>query len=644
MDQASALQAVMNSIMGIDGQKSEQQQPNQAPSQLGGIMQQLEGMLQQATGGVAQQQQQQQAPGPQQQLAQMLSGIFGMASQQQGQQQQQPFGAMNMNVFQPVTAPVDTTNNKSGTGAVGFMGGNMLPNFAPPAQGMTTAQQQQPISPGQQVLSQYQMPQAKTQQEVELQEALKKQRNEQNQMEAISDLLRKEQAKSHHELQMQIDEAARLEQEELARQRQRAKGGKPPKPSHGKKEKSKKKRSKDASAGLLMLAGQQTENQSQGVSSDTSGMTSSGDSDGSAKGKNIKAKGGEKTDKAPPPLQGTANLAGPKQSPTKSNVAASGAGGLVVPTGDSQHVPRFVTVRQQNNHETSEAAAAASAAVFVQRKRERGRPGVFPQKIHQMLGDLERLGMDDIASFIPGSNTMWAIHKNKEFVNCVMPTYFNTNNFASFQRQLNMYNFKRVLEEGPERGAYYHEHFIRNQPLLSTKIKRKRGGKKTAAAAAGSAPSPAPTPSAVKSTPARATTTQAEAKAGSITASSKSNSEDKRKHKHTKKAPPPSTPAQITSSSDSNSSKQQKGSGTSDSNSNSSKPDGSSDSAAKEGGSSDDVKSSGSSSIEADKFRARSSKHRSERSAHGPKSAKDVVESSTNTSSLSNTGEESSSS
>jgi hypothetical protein len=46
-----------------------------------------------------------------------------------------------------------------------------------------------------------------------------------------------------------------------------------------------------------------------------------------------------------------------------------------------------------------------------------------------MLADLERLGMDDIASFLPDGKA-FIIHKNKEFVNCVMPTYFNTNNFA----------------------------------------------------------------------------------------------------------------------------------------------------------------------------------------------------------------------
>jgi len=41
-----------------------------------------------------------------------------------------------------------------------------------------------------------------------------------------------------------------------------------------------------------------------------------------------------------------------------------------------------------------------------------------------------------------------------------------------------MYGFKRVTQDGPEQGAYYHELFIRNQPLLSTKIKRKQGPKK----------------------------------------------------------------------------------------------------------------------------------------------------------------------
>lgn len=52
-----------------------------------------------------------------------------------------------------------------------------------------------------------------------------------------------------------------------------------------------------------------------------------------------------------------------------------------------------------------------------------------------------------------------------------MPKYFKMGSFASFQRQLNLYDFVRI-SEGPDRGAYCHELFIRGKPLLSTTMRR----------------------------------------------------------------------------------------------------------------------------------------------------------------------------
>ena len=43
-----------------------------------------------------------------------------------------------------------------------------------------------------------------------------------------------------------------------------------------------------------------------------------------------------------------------------------------------------------------------------------------------------------------------------EFVKEYMPTYFNQHKFASFQRQINLYGFKRLTGNTPDKGAYYH--------------------------------------------------------------------------------------------------------------------------------------------------------------------------------------------
>ena len=106
-------------------------------------------------------------------------------------------------------------------------------------------------------------------------------------------------------------------------------------------------------------------------------------------------------------------------------------------------------------------------------RRRKGRTGTFPQKLHQMLSDLERQeGGSDIASFLPHGRA-FAIHKPRDFVKHVMPKYFRMSRFSSFQRQLNLYDFRRITE-GPDKGAYFHELFVQGRPILSTMMKRNK--------------------------------------------------------------------------------------------------------------------------------------------------------------------------
>lgn len=78
--------------------------------------------------------------------------------------------------------------------------------------------------------------------------------------------------------------------------------------------------------------------------------------------------------------------------------------------------------------------------------------------------------MTNIASFVDNGKA-FAIHSPKEFAATVMPKYFKTSCYASFQRQLNLYNFVRI-SDGPGRGAYCHHLFIKGKPLLSTTMRR----------------------------------------------------------------------------------------------------------------------------------------------------------------------------
>lgn len=94
----------------------------------------------------------------------------------------------------------------------------------------------------------------------------------------------------------------------------------------------------------------------------------------------------------------------------------------------------------------------------------------FPVKLHFMLSDLEADGLGHIVSWQPHGRC-FVVHKQEEFVKMILPMWFRQSKFASFQRQLNLYGFKR-LTTGRDKNAYYHELFLRGKRFLSHKIPR----------------------------------------------------------------------------------------------------------------------------------------------------------------------------
>jgi len=98
--------------------------------------------------------------------------------------------------------------------------------------------------------------------------------------------------------------------------------------------------------------------------------------------------------------------------------------------------------------------------------------GPFPLKLQTLLRFMVTNGMEHIVGWLPHGRS-FAIFNPKEFEKVVMGRFFNQSKLASFTRQLNLYDFKRITV-GPDAGSYYHEHFLRGKPFLATKIARAR--------------------------------------------------------------------------------------------------------------------------------------------------------------------------
>jgi hypothetical protein len=104
--------------------------------------------------------------------------------------------------------------------------------------------------------------------------------------------------------------------------------------------------------------------------------------------------------------------------------------------------------------------------------RERNTGGVqspFPERLHDML---TADNFSEIVSWAPHGRCFVVRHP-KEFQAKVLELYFNQTKYRSFQRQLNLYGFRRITG-GADRGGYYHPLMLRGRRKLCTRMCRQK--------------------------------------------------------------------------------------------------------------------------------------------------------------------------
>ncbi len=111
------------------------------------------------------------------------------------------------------------------------------------------------------------------------------------------------------------------------------------------------------------------------------------------------------------------------------------------------------------------------------RKKTGGVTQPFPEKLYEMLCK-ESPDTDPsqpiscIVSWLPHGRA-FIVRKPKLFTTEIMPKYFRQTKLTSFQRQLNLYGFRRITQ-GADAGAYYHELFLRGRPQLCMRMVRQK--------------------------------------------------------------------------------------------------------------------------------------------------------------------------
>ena len=79
--------------------------------------------------------------------------------------------------------------------------------------------------------------------------------------------------------------------------------------------------------------------------------------------------------------------------------------------------------------------------------------------------------LQQIISWMPHGRA-WKIHNRELLMTEVVPKYFTMKKYESFQRQINGWGFKLLYQSGNDKGAYYHEYFLRGMPHLLVLIQR----------------------------------------------------------------------------------------------------------------------------------------------------------------------------
>ncbi|KAG7350792.1 HSF-type DNA-binding protein [Nitzschia inconspicua] len=91
----------------------------------------------------------------------------------------------------------------------------------------------------------------------------------------------------------------------------------------------------------------------------------------------------------------------------------------------------------------------------------------FPVKLYALLSQPR---LSHIISWMPHGRS-WKVLNPREFEASILPVFFESDNYHSFNRVINAWSFRRK-STGPDRGSYFHELFLRGKPHLQKHMRR----------------------------------------------------------------------------------------------------------------------------------------------------------------------------
>ena len=96
----------------------------------------------------------------------------------------------------------------------------------------------------------------------------------------------------------------------------------------------------------------------------------------------------------------------------------------------------------------------------------------FPWRLHVLLEITQKRGQGHIISWLPKGKS-FRVHDKREFSVQIMPTFFCSSIYKTFQRNLTLWGF-HTASKGIDKGMCTHDFFIRGKPELCSLMKRVR--------------------------------------------------------------------------------------------------------------------------------------------------------------------------
>ena len=163
-----------------------------------------------------------------------------------------------------------------------------------------------------------------------------------------------------------------------------------------------------------------------------------------------------------PGLNAAAMAAAAASQPAADGATPAGgagvqAAGAAAATTDAEMIN---TIEKNLYHDNSRVTPADVDANPRARRANSKREPTFPMKLHSLLSDPDAEG---VIVWLPHGRA-WKIINQDKFETGLLGKYFEHGNMSSFMRQVNGWDFRRVVK-GVDEQSYYHEVRIRASAL-----------------------------------------------------------------------------------------------------------------------------------------------------------------------------------